>query len=142
MFSLLADYSYFGNSRIARGLCCLLRSTNQIKWHLSPQTSTQSQLIRTSEPCSGFCSQPEEEEEEEGAEKEEAPAEANEGEEGGEEETETVELPPLPEHQNLLVAHRMLAAVLISEEEYLALKEIVRARQSSVYGVDADVGMC
>lgn len=78
-----------------------------------------------------FWSQPEKGEEEEDPEAEaeaeaEPEAEAAEGAEGGEEEVEPVELPPVPEHYNLLIAHKMLAARLISEEEYLALKEIVR----------------
>lgn len=91
--------------------------------HATPTLSTSTHLS-----CD-FCSQPEEEEE--GAEPE-AEAEATEAAEdeegeGGDEAEEPVELPPVPEHQNMLVAHKMLAAILISEEEYLALKEIVRA---------------
>ena len=72
------------------------------------------------------------EEEEEGAEPEAEATETaetaeGEGDEAAGEAEEPVELPPVPEHQNLLVAHKMLAATLISEEEYLALKDIVRA---------------
>ena len=72
--------------------------------------------------------QPEEVEEEEVEEPEaEAADDADAADADAEEEEEPVELPPLPEHQNLLVAYKMLEGRLISEEEYLALKEIVRA---------------
>ena len=72
--------------------------------------------------------QPEETEEEEVEEPEaEAADDADAADADAEEEEEPIELPPMPEHQNLLVAYKMLEGRLISEEEYLALKEIVRA---------------